>query len=116
MENKDKRTGWIQELKVGDKVTIECGSYNVPDFSIGKIDKITPTGRIAIGNTVYDHNGRQMGASSAWSKTNNLEPLTQATVDFIRKSQLCNKFKLTNWGVISLDKLNLIYSILKEDK
>jgi hypothetical protein len=49
-ESKDQRTGWLKDLKVGDKVFVRnyrgaLGSVK----SLAVVDKITPTGRINIG-------------------------------------------------------------------
>jgi hypothetical protein len=44
--NKDKRTGWLGNLKVGDNVFVRS------DFSLklGRVSKITPIGRITVFN------------------------------------------------------------------
>ena len=52
--NKDKRTGWLGNLKVGDNVFVRS------DFSLklGRVSKITPTGRITVFNSTFSHLGR----------------------------------------------------------
>lgn len=47
---KDKRTGWLKELKVGDVVLVEyTGNSNRYDGSkFGVVARITPTGRIVV--------------------------------------------------------------------
>ena len=51
---KDKRTGWLKDLKVGDEVLL-IGSYSQ---KIVTIEKITPTGRINAGGYQFNHYGR----------------------------------------------------------
>ena len=58
MNDKDKREGWLKELKVGDLVLID---YGFNKQSIGKIDKITPTGKISIGSSRYRPDGHIEG-------------------------------------------------------
>lgn len=51
---KDKRTGWLKDLKVGDEVFL-IGLYSQ---KIVVVDKITPTGRINAGGYQFNHYGR----------------------------------------------------------
>lgn len=113
--DKDKREGWLRELKVGDEVAIECGNYGYRDYYIKNIDKISPTGRITIKSTVYDHTGREMGKAGTWSKKNSLEPITQDIKDFVRRKELLEKVTKTKWDKISLEKLENIAKTLELD-
>lgn len=113
--DKDKREGWLKELKVGDEVAIECGSFGYRDYDIKKIDKISPTGRITINSTVYDHTGREMGKADAWTKQYKLEPVTKEIKDFIREKKLYTKVKNVKWNDVGLDKLEEISKILELD-
>ena len=49
---KDKRQGWLKELKVGDEVFVEylgnSDSYDYTQAMFGTISSITPTGRIVV--------------------------------------------------------------------
>lgn len=49
---KDKRQGWLKELKVGDEVFVEylgnSDSYDYTQAMFGTISRITPTGRIVV--------------------------------------------------------------------
>jgi len=45
-ESKDKRTGWLLNLKVGDKVIKTSGRGGSEDICI--VEKITPTGRMIV--------------------------------------------------------------------
>lgn len=63
-KSKDKRTGWLKELKVGDKVIIR---YTHGE-SITKILKITPTGRITTKYRTFDYIGKET-SGSRWNKS-----------------------------------------------
>lgn len=58
--SKDQRQGWIAELKAGDRVIV-ANYYNA---HVRTVAKITPTGRISIGATVFRPDGREMGERS----------------------------------------------------
>lgn len=47
---KDKRQGWLKELKVGDEVFVEYigNSDNYNETMFGTVSRITPTGRISV--------------------------------------------------------------------
>lgn len=47
---KDKRQGWLKELKVGDEVFVEYigKSDNYNETMFGTVSRITPTGRISV--------------------------------------------------------------------
>ena len=55
---KDKRQGWLKELKEGDEVFIvgvDTDSYE--ETEIGTVTHITPTGRIGVNYTQYSVEG-----------------------------------------------------------
>lgn len=58
--SKDKRTGWLAKLQVGDKVFV----VNWYTKMVGEVTKITPTGRIVLGNITFKPDGRQYSSGS----------------------------------------------------
>ena len=57
---KDRRQGWLKELKEGDEVFIvgvDTGSYE--ETEIGTVTHITPTGRIGVNYTQYSVEGER---------------------------------------------------------
>lgn len=52
--DKDKRTGWLRELKVGDKIYVN-------DAYLHTVDRITPTGMLEVDGRLYTSNGRFRG-------------------------------------------------------
>lgn len=53
--SKDKRTGWLADLQVGDRVFM----YSRYVTRVSEVEKITPTGRIVVDNITFTHEGRQ---------------------------------------------------------
>ncbi|GGA99783.1 hypothetical protein ERX37_07900 [Macrococcus hajekii] len=62
----DKRTGWLAELKVGDRVIIHESQYGAITNRIGRIQKITPAGKIDVLNRRFDEEGRQRNGYGYW--------------------------------------------------
>lgn len=57
---KDRRQGWLKELKEGDEVFIvgvDTDSYE--ETEIGTVTHITPTGRIGVNYTQYSVEGER---------------------------------------------------------
>lgn len=56
---KDKRTGWLKDLKVGDEVLL-VGEYLYEVFSeeVAIVEKITPAGRMKAGGYKFNQCGR----------------------------------------------------------
>lgn len=48
-EKEQKQREWVKTLEVGDEVAIETGTYS-SHWSIYKVVKITPTGRLNLSN------------------------------------------------------------------
>lgn len=85
--SKDKRTGWLLNLKVGDEVfTSNCGMIR----SLKRVDKITPTGRIVVGNETFDENGRLIGNKDSWNRRGIMEAteerLEKYNIDIIKNA------------------------------
>lgn len=57
-ETKDQRTGWLKELKIGDKVHL-LNTMGVlgRTMTVEVVKDITPTGEIVLGNTTIPANG-----------------------------------------------------------
>ena len=98
MANKDKRTGWLLNLKVGDQVFISCNG----NLDLKIVDRITPTGRIVIHHNTYDDSGRLISGRDNWTRywlveatekkleQYNLDKLRQSARVLMRGSQLLN--------------------------
>jgi hypothetical protein len=71
----DKQTGWLANLKVGDKVIID-GMHRA---TIHLVEKVTPIGRIVVDGTQYDDRGTHR--YDTW----NYSHLREATPDAVEK-------------------------------
>lgn len=77
-ENKDKRKGWLRELKVGDIVfVVNNRKY---EKRLDKISKITPTGIIIVGTLRFDHNGHLPYGDNWYCGNTFLKQATQETI------------------------------------
>lgn len=76
------RYNWLKDLKAGDKVIVSSRWHR----TIQTVDKVTPTGRINIGATVYDNTGRERGSQS-WSY-GKLEQATPEAIEKIRRDKI----------------------------
>jgi hypothetical protein len=114
MEDKDKRIGWLRDLKEGDKVIISSDYIT----KIKSINKITPTGKIKIDNYSYDSDGREINGSM-WHRKY-LTQWTQEKEDEIIKQikfqKICNKLSEVKWEKMEFDLVKKIYSILQDNK
>ena len=103
--DKDKRVGWLRNLKPSDNVFVH-------DTDLRKVDRITPTGRIVVGNTTYDHKGY---ATIGWKS----EILREATEERIQnhKNLMRRNFLYKNIAdslkTLDLETLENMYKCMK---
>ena len=67
---KDKRQGWLKELKVGDEVFVASGrgAWDT-SYTISVVEKITPTGKINVAGKQFSPQGhKREGYHSTWLK------------------------------------------------
>lgn len=102
MENKDKRTGWLKELKVGDNVFIRSHL----GLKLGTVTEISPTGRIAVFNSTFSHTGR---AESGFPVIRLEEATPEKISEHIEKFQKSKMIKLIkeNFSKINFENLGL---------
>lgn len=113
MEDKDKRRGWLRELKAGDKVFISSRYRS----AIKTIDKITLTGRIAIGNTKYDSTGYEIGGDT-WSRESLSEWNQEEEDDLLQKikfEKMCNKLSDVKWHECDYNLVEKAYALLDKE-
>ena len=108
--DKDKRIGWLRELKVGDKVIIKS-QY---EHSVKIIDKITSAGKINVGHRQFQENGREKVGKHDRS---GLEKWTQEIEDQIKKANqyynMCEYLKCKDWFQLSFESIESIYKFVK---
>ena len=85
--SKDKRTGWLAELRVGDAVVVSWRASK----ALGTVASITPTGRITLKDRQrFSHTGRSFDGG-AWSRSYLLEATPEAVAS-IRADAALRRF------------------------
>lgn len=107
MENKDRRIGWLKELKVGDNVFIRSSL----GLKLGTVTKITPTGRITVFNSTFSHMGR---AGSGFSVIRLEEATPKKISEHIERFQKSKMIKLIKENISKINFENLDLGDLEE--
>jgi hypothetical protein len=107
MENKDRRIGWLKELKVGDNVFIRSSL----GLKLGTVTKITPTGRITVFNSTFSHMGR---AGSGFSVIRLEEATPEKISQHIEGFQKSKMVKLIKENISKINFENLDLGDLEE--
>ena len=81
--SKDKRTGWLADLKVGDKVVVS----NHWNRHVHTVDNITPTGRLTVNRTVFDSGGSTFGKNRGYHPYR-LEQATEQVIEEISQEKI----------------------------
>lgn len=110
MESKDKRKGWLRNLKVGDEVILVS-----PHSSelLGRIDKITPTGKMTVRNWIFNPAGFHEGAGNY--RVTYLRQPTPEKVALIKRRELIQAVSSTRWNILSTETLETIQETIKKE-
>jgi len=121
--NKDKREGWLANLKVGDEAYMYSGRYYDSDHEIVEIIGITPSGMIKIKDSkdkikTFSHEGYIRGEESRYKYR-----LTEMTEELKNKLKRENFIKDLGYFVtkrkhenLSLEQLEAIFEIIKKER
>lgn len=111
----DKRTGWLGQLKVGDKVIVDGGGVTRQQW-IGTVEKVTPTGRMTVSGEAYDHWGRRR--LDDW-RSYHLLPWTEETELEIRtayrEARELTVVRGVEWRKVAAPTVSKVLAILRED-
>jgi hypothetical protein len=102
------KTEWIKTLKVGDEVAVDnSGRWYHNNYSVEKVLKITPTGRICLTDgKAYKPNGVEYGGEN---RRCNLLPVTQKIRDHIRRNTIYYKLQFNKLEpLLSIEQLETI--------
>lgn len=111
---KDKRTGWLARLKVGDEV-IKSASGIYGREAVLVIEKITPTGIIKTNKgLVFDHVGRIRGASTFERLLEPTAEAIQRVKDAEEKKEILYKVNDQIIKNLNVDQLRRILAIIEE--
>jgi hypothetical protein len=106
---------WLKTLKAGDKVCIPCQGMNRRNYTMVKVIRVTPGGRIVVMNeynqeSTFDKHGRRIGAS-AWN-SQWLEEITPEIKDEIKRGKLLRIMKDYDFKDLSTSNLEKVYQLL----
>lgn len=117
---KDKRTGWLKDLKVGDEVFV-IGELLHEVFlqKIAIIETITPAGRIKAGGYQFNHYGRFEKTDFCSVRLEKLTPEMKSKLLLnTERERLEAKTKIVvdkiDISKLSNEKLERLYTFLKE--
>ena len=112
--SKDKRQGWLAELKVGDSVIVETYNYDLTSSFISQVDRITPTGRIKVDGRSFNSKGRVIAKNSSIAAALVKLDIKDLEVYLAknRKYLLISQIKNSDLSNISLSNLEKIKSLI----
>lgn len=112
--DKDKRKGWLRELKEGDKICISIGGYLYKDrYKFDKIKRITPTGIIKTSHQIFTPSGIQK-TTGRFVSADEIVQYTLQIKQVIERTLLENKLKNMQMEDLSLNQLRRINAIVEE--
>jgi hypothetical protein len=106
-------TAYVQigdvQLKEGDRVAVEAGR-NIPDYQLGTIKRITPTGQIVVtlGSTDCRFNAEGWEMGNTGFRRRSFGPVT----DEIRVSIMRKRITYYAWGKASPDTITRVATLL----
>jgi hypothetical protein len=107
--NEDGNDTNEREFKVGDEVLVRYDNK----MWLAKVEKITPSGRVKVGDTYYKKDGHEIGGG--WYKKRITRP-TNKDKDEIKRRKLINTLTSFDWDKVSLSVLSHILYEAKNDK
>jgi hypothetical protein len=99
------------KMTVGDEVTVFAGNRIQ---GIYKIDKVTPTGIVKIGDASYNPDGWRRGDNS-WNRES-IELTTQEHRDFIKKRKMIKFIDGTDFSEFTIDELSEIITVINSNR
>ena len=112
---KDKRSGWLAELKTGDAIIVSrwCGRTRPQELAV--VNSITPTGRINVKHSdgsvlQYNSNGYLLGCEF---HRYTLKQATEDNLNELKCSDICDKLSTVIWKGYSLEVLEKVIDVLK---
>lgn len=92
---------WLKNLKVGDKVFVRSNR----GISLETVQKVTPTGKIVVNNTLYTNGSNR---SNMWNFLSLVEATDEAVDKFTRSKFVNNVFRALR------DKRSMTYTQAKQ--
>ncbi len=111
--DRDRRTGWLRDLKPGDKVIVSRSDTHRTEV-VRLVEKVTPTGRLTVGGMQFDARGYRK--ISTWH-SDLLSPWTPAGEDAIkrahRRAANTNVLRNVRWHELSDEVLEQLATIVR---
>lgn len=110
----DEYQNWLDGLKVGDKVALFYQQYGTVDYSIVKVEKITPTRQIKLdGYSIKFKNGDMIDTSTWKTTTRRIVPITDEIRGFLEKKKLVAFIQKAEMDKLNIQQLRDIKKILE---
>lgn len=115
--NKDKREGWLADVKVDEGIAIEFQQYSKSDYKIAKVKRITPTGMIVVGDYRFNPDGVYYTGGD-WGNYFYLRQITDEIKTHILRKKIVNIISNNQMYLknIPLEQLQTIYNMLLSGK
>lgn len=113
----NERQEWLDGLKAGDSVAIEC---RVRGLHVEKVTKRTPTGVIVVtwlspeGGIRFDRYGHEKTSDPYYGKS--IDPVTPEVSERIHRRDLLTKIRATGLGSLKTYTLIEIAILIEKDK
>lgn len=98
-------------MKAGDEATVFLGSRI---RGIYRVDKVTPTGLVKIGDVVFNKDGSRRGDNSWLSES--IAPTTQEHRDELIRRRRVSEIEKTDFNKLTLDELSRIIDVIHESE
>ncbi len=106
----EEYAAWLASLKPGDDVAV-VGWGTALGVEIFKVDKVTPTGRVRVGNQLFTRGRCNVNTGGGWR----IEPATQEVRDSLERSRLASKLQhKVNWCAYPLSALRAVNAIIEQ--
>lgn len=105
---------WSKNLKVGDEVAICFNAFGTKTFSITRVARVTPSGRIVVQyqNTVFGPGGIIYGKYEQGPRTQ-LVPVTPAVHEAIARERVLSFIHHTKFKDLDTGTLTQIAELIK---
>ena len=115
MTNTD--TAWIAALRPGDEVVIDHGRYGAHNYEVHKVDKVTPSGRIVIGDRTFNPNGWERGGHQYHMLViqEATPELRQRVIELKERAAILATIRRVNWHALPTAQLRAIAAILEQE-
>ena len=102
-------------LKPGDRVAINASNYARSDYTVAKVERVTPSGQVVmVDGRRFDARGREIGSGLKYYDRARLCPLTEDVRAEIRREAAIARIwrRMEKWEQLPADALEAIEAVL----